>query len=99
MIEGIRIDLSTAELREHLQQRVEFHAEKAKWYADRAQELKDVGSENKSNDPASSLRASAKDHENRRAFFAFVASHLIPDETYRLEESDFIRLEFSSRYF
>lgn len=99
MIEGIRIELTTQELKDHLLARVKYHQEKGQWYADRAQELKDHGSEGKSMDPASALRQSANTHADREAFFTFLAQHLIPEEIYRLSESDFSRLEFAARFF
>jgi hypothetical protein len=99
MIEGIRIELNTDELCKHLLGRVKFHHDKGQWYANHAQELKDAGSEGKSNDPAASLRQSANTHADREAFFQFIADHLIPNEVYRLSESDFTRLEFAARFF
>jgi hypothetical protein len=54
--------------------------------------------EKMSNDPATSLRISAQNHRNRAGFFTFLADHLIADATYRLEESDLVRLELASRH-
>ena len=100
MIEGVKIDLSAAELRQHLNARAEFHKRKADWYADR---VRDLGAElppdpNVSNNPTHSLQRSAEDHKNRYVFFRLLADHVIED-TYRLSQGDLAALEFASRYF
>ena len=40
-----------------------------------------------------------KEHEDKYGYFMFMAEHLVPDETYRLSESDLSRLEIAARYF
>lgn len=99
MIEGIRIELTTDELKQHFDARVAHHSERETFYNGQADALKAGGVEAvkyTTNDPTSSLLQSARQHADRRAFFAFMAAHLIPSETYRLSESDFTRLEFAA---
>jgi hypothetical protein len=101
MIEGIKIEMTTAELKKHVISRAAFHTTKAKWYAKQGTSLRSGRSDmpNMSNDPVSSLERSREDHEKRAAFFSIIAKHLVPSETYRLNESDLTRLEFASQYF
>lgn len=101
MIEGILIELSTLELREHLRLRESYHTEKRTFYETQIEALLSggVGRSGASNDPVGSLERSVKEHGDKQAFFAFLAEHLVPDEIYRLSESDFVRMEFAARYF
>lgn len=100
MIEGLRIEIKSAELATHLQMRATYHLERAKWYSGQVEALRSGGlrPEAVTNDPLSSLERSMKEHQERAAFFLFMADHLVPDETYRLTESDIGRLEFVARY-
>lgn len=101
MIEGLKIDVSSTELEEHLSKRVEYHTERAEFYGLQVQNLKagGVGILAQSNDPVSSLEGSEKSHQDKAAFYRFMKDHVIPDETYRLTEQDLVRLEIVSRYF
>jgi len=101
VIEGIKIEMSTAELRDHVQARADFHEAKAKWYRDHAASLREGRDPelNLSNDPVSSLERSRESHEQKAAYFKIIAKYLIASETYRLAETDLARLEFSSAYF
>jgi hypothetical protein len=102
MIEGLKIEIPTRELREHIEARAQYHRDKAEWYAGQVSNLRAGGlaeQRHMSNDPVSSLERSEQDHREKCAFFSFLAEHLIPDETYRLTEADLSRLEFISRYY
>ena len=105
MIEGIKIEMTTTELKTHVVERVKFHKGKAVWYAKQATNLRAgrsdgmMSASNMTNDPVTSLVRSREEHEKRATYFALVAKHLIPNETYRLSESDLSRLEFASQYF
>jgi hypothetical protein len=102
MIEGIKIQMTTEQLRDHVAERADFHANKAEWYRKNADNLRDGGLKaeaNISNDPTSSLERSCESHRERATFFRIIAVNLIPDETYRLSESDLARLELFSRYY
>lgn len=100
MIQGLQIEISSAELGEHLRQRAEYHKERAGWYGGQVDGLRSGGlrPEGVTNDPISSLERSMKEHKERAAFFLFMAEHLIPGETYRMTEVDFGRLELIARY-
>lgn len=100
MIQGIQIEMTSKQLREHIEARVGYHAEKMKWYSAQVTSLKSGGMEdtNHSNNPIGSLVSSAKGHGEKAAFFRVLADHLVANETYRLSEQDLTRLEFVSRY-
>lgn len=101
MIEGLKIEISSEELEDHLDARAEYHEQKMNFYDEQVRNLRagGVGAIAQSNDPVNSLQASAKQHKDRAAFFRFVSDHLILNETYRLDESDLGRLEIASRYY
>ena len=101
MIDGIKIDVKSDELRAHIQMRAIHHDNKAKWYNDQIRGLKSGGiaESGNSNDPVGSLQNSMRNHQEKFALFQFMADHIVPDEVYRLAESDLSRLEFVSRYF
>jgi hypothetical protein len=100
MITGFRIDVSSDEVKEHALKRASYHEERASFYAGQVRSLRDGGARpaNVTNDPISSLEASAVRHQSKAEYFKFMAAHIIPDETYRLEESDLGRLEFVAGY-
>ena len=101
MIEGLKIDVPSDELIEHLKERADYHTEKSKFYTGQVEALRQggVGASPVSNDPVTSLESSAKSHQDRAAFFNFLDEHVVLDETYRLSEQDLTRLEIVSRYF
>jgi hypothetical protein len=101
MIEGIKIEMTTEELRAHVAARAEYHEQKAEWYLKQTASLAEGREEqwNVSNDPTQSLKRSATEHQEKSAFFHVIAEHLIPAEVYRLVQADLVQLEFFSRYF
>ena len=100
MIEGLKIELTTDQIWEHLKERQAHHEDRANWYRSRVEELdKGLKDEpNVTNNPVLSMRASLRQHTDRAAYFFVLSEHLIANETYRLDESDLARLEFMSRY-
>lgn len=101
MIEGLKIKISSDELRKHLQARANHHLEKVTFYNGQVSALHDSGLQTSmtSNDPVGSLKHSAKDHQDKFALFTFLADHIIPDEEYLLSENDLSRIELAARYF
>jgi hypothetical protein len=101
MIEGLKIEIPTAELRAHIEGRARHHRDNAEWYEGQSRNLRAGGlaESHVSNDPVSSLERSEQNHRDKAAFFSFLAEHLIAGETYLLMEDDLARLEFISRYF
>ena len=103
MIEGIKIELASAELREHLGGRAEHHRKKAESYEGQVVGLKEVADGDEvrfhSANVVDTLQNKVREHRSKAALFSFLAEHLIPDETYRLSENDLTRIEIVSRYF
>ena len=95
MIEGIRIELDSHELRQTLEKRAAHHKERATWYEEQVAALYAGGamSPNRSMDPVSSLRQRGKEHVHRAALLTFVAQHVIPGEVYRLTQAELSRFE------
>ena len=99
LIEGLKITVSADELRSHLQNKAEFHAEKAAFYGEQVAALrKEVLPSGQSNDPVSSLQGSERQHRAKWAYFSFLASHVIPGEEYLLSERDLEAVEIFQRY-
>ena len=80
--------------------RAEHHEERSRFYANQVESLRKGGARfaNVTNDPISSLEGSAASHTRKASYFRFMAEHVIPDETYRLEESDLAKLELVAGY-
>jgi hypothetical protein len=100
VIEGLRIEIGSAEIQEHLRERASYHRERRRFYERQVASLREGGlrAGRVSNDPVGSLQESANRHGEREAFLRFMAEHIVPNETYRLTEQDLIRLEIVSRY-
>lgn len=101
MIEGLRIEISSAEVQEHLGERADYHQGRRRFYERQVASLREGGlraDQAVSHDPVSALQESAKRHGEREAFLRFMAEHIVPDETYRLSEQDLMRIEIVSRY-
>lgn len=101
MIEGLKIQIGSDELKKHLEARAEYHSQKVEFYKGQVKSLSDggVGRTFHSNDPVGSLQGSVKEHANKMAYFKFMAEHLVPSEMYRISEHDLQQLEIYERYF
>ena len=100
MINGLHVDVSAKELKEHLATRADHHVRKAKWYKSQAAALNQGGAATgMSNDPVRSLEASEEQHREKAAYFRFMERHLVKNETYRLSQDDLSQIELSSRYY
>lgn len=100
MIEGLKIDVPSGELIDHLKERARFHDDKRVFYGRQADALIEGGvhAGGASNDPTASLQASARTHAMRADFFQFLADHAIADEVYRLTENDMTRIELIGQH-
>jgi hypothetical protein len=99
MIEGLKIQIGSQELKMHILGRAAHHREKTEWYAKQINSLKQghVSQTGASNDPIASLEQSRKSHNNAATFFKFLAHHLVGDEIYQLSENDLTRIEILDR--
>jgi hypothetical protein len=99
MIEGLKIEVSSAELVGHLRAKEAHHREKATAYQQQARGVEQLRPlEGQSSDPASALWKAHREHDSKAQLFGFLAGHVIDREVYRLDESDLIRIEIIDRY-
>ena len=99
MIEGFKIEVSSAELVAHLRTKETHHREKAIAYEQQAKGVEQLRpSEGQSNDPAGTLWKAYRAHDGKAQLFQFLAEHVIDKEVYRLSEADLIRIEIIDRY-
>ncbi len=109
MIEGIKIRISSEELKQHLAGKAKLHKEKASFYEAQVSNLEKGADENQvggsnlynaSNNPIDSLKNSAKKHQQRVDYFEFLVKYIVSNEEYELTESDLTKLEvISGMYF
>jgi hypothetical protein len=100
MIEGIRITLSTQQLKVMLDKKVEYHKGKANFYNQQVSAMQDAAEDSNNSgsyNPALSLKNKFSEHYNKAFYFEFLSDHLIPDETYILSENDLFKLELTER--
>lgn len=93
MIEGLQIDVPTAELKEILDRLVKKHTDKADRYQARAAEMKEHG-----DSTVESFERREHEYRSLASEFRFMGEHLVPGETYRLKAEDLRRLEIVGRY-
>ena len=101
MINGLIITVPSHELCDHLLERAEVHAGKAKKYAEEMAHLaereirEDV---NMTDDPVRRFREKRDEHHAKAEHFRFMGEHVIRDEEYRLSEADLLKVEFMRRW-
>jgi hypothetical protein len=113
MIEGMKLTISSGELKKLLQERVVFHNEKAAMLRAEAESLapklrgmevaaRHQGKYGVSNsaqgDPAEQMAASADHHADRAVYFKFLAEHVIENETYLFTEMNLREIEVLRRF-
>jgi len=100
MIEGLKFDVKSEELKKHLEERCNFHKERAAFYRKQEEEFKKNATDaeiregqNTMKQTHQAMKDSARVHEGQHERYTYLAAHLIPDETYRLSEKDLHDLE------
>lgn len=100
MIEGLKVLLTTGELKELCLKQAAFHQGKANAYTKQLEHFEDItrageqeegGSLSKLN-PTQEARSRLKTHTHLAAEMRFIAEHLAPDELFQLERSDLVRI-------
>ena len=102
MIEGLKVTVSGAEMRDHLLKRSNYHRDKGLAYAGDVERLEARGEEDdesRSVDPIRQLRERRDDHHDKSAYFLFLAEHVNLGESYLLGQQDLIMIEFIKRWF
>jgi len=107
MITGLQIDVTSAELKKMLEDRLKYHQEKVvmlqKQRDDMAVVEKSLAEERErigkggSRSLLEGVESSLRDHQNQVIYYKFMFEHVIPSETYRLQEADLIRLGIGNR--
>lgn len=87
MIEGLHLEVGAAELAMMMEAREAAHTEKAEQYEKQAAALAEVleGAGRTSVDPKREVRERGEDYRQKARVLAFLRTHLIAGEVYRLE--------------
>ena len=102
MIEGMKLDFTTEQLKKHCATRIAYHEKRAVFFADEAKRFADDAREadlvsNRGYTAGKGdLLARAENNKKMAAYFKIVSDHLVPGETYRLSDSELSRLELTS---
>ena len=101
MIEGLMIEVTSEELRQHLGDRADHHRRKTEFYAKQVTSLEEGGldQDGSTADPVSNLARRGRLHREKASYFSFMAEHLIEGERYRLSQEDLSAIEIASRYY
>lgn len=108
-VDGLKLSITSAKLKELVEQRIEYHTKKAAFcegkasaqakeqreFDELAEEQFKVGT---SNMPGVSWDSQFRHHRDRVTIFSFMREHLIPNETYILGEEDLRKLEVLPRH-
>lgn len=111
-IQGLKLTMSSEELKKTCESRIAYHQEKADWCAkeierlepelekfrDEAQKMGKMGRSNNVNNAAASFKNEYQRHFDKVTLFKFMAEHVIPSETYILDENDLKKLEVLPQY-
>lgn len=106
MVEELKLQIASTELKALLEGRMRYHAKKAEVLEaemkrlgevmdDLDEEAEEIGkySNSASNNPVNTLKSKAKVHRDRATYFKFFSEHLIQNETYVLTQSDLHTIE------
>ncbi len=97
MITGLKLQITTGQLRDHLLEGIAFHVSRRDFYQGKAAEMEAAGEipQNVTNDPVKGMKDRAGHHADRVYAFQTWDKYLIPDEVYVLDNSDLSRLEMA----
>lgn len=106
MIEGFHVDLTSKEINNHIHKMIEYHVGEAAVWEERFGKEREREAAFREQDPNFSRNfmpaaigvddpeSRIKAHRERVSYLTFLRDHLIPNETFRLTESDLTSLEF-----
>lgn len=107
MINGLQVDVKSAELKSIIKGRVDYHTDKAEAYEKQAVKLRatianieeDVshGKVSHGSDVSQSMDVKARDHKDKAVHFQFLLDHVIQDDVYRLGPADLQLLGIAQR--
>lgn len=111
-IQGLKLTMTSEELKKTCEERIKFHEEKAKWadgevkrlepeaekFRGEAQAMGKTGRSNNVSSALNNFKTEYQRHFDKVTLFTFMASHVIPSETYILDENDLRKLEVLPQY-
>lgn len=98
MIEGIHLDFKSSEIKKHLLERMRHHKEREVFYLTQIRKVRKAGADRAGYiNPVSALEKKVESHRERCDLFAIMAQHIIPNEVYRLTETDLGHIELPGR--
>ena len=92
MIEGFKVQFTTAEMGELLEKTVSYHLRREMFYNGQAAALREEREARSSGDPYYALDARAKESHSKAAKYEFLRAHLVPDEIYLLRDHEAMEL-------
>lgn len=102
MIEGLKVTVDGAELRDLARARADYHTERAATYAEQVASMKSARIEGMSysgGDPVQALEGKRAQHDSDARELLFIADHIIVAESYLLDRDALSRLGIvASRY-
>lgn len=108
MIQGLQVDVKSAELKSILQERLKYHEDKSVALAKEAEKLRKVITNIEedmtvgkvsSGDVSQNLDSKAKEHKDKASYYKFMIDHVIQDDVYRLGQEDLGRLGIATRFY
>lgn len=107
MINGLQVDVKSAELKSIIKSRIEYHTEKAEAYSKQALKLKQTimnieedvshGKVSNGQDVSQGMEGKAREHKDKAIHFQFLLDHVILDDVYRLGPQDLQLLGIAQR--
>ena len=105
-IQGLKLQMNSEELSTTLSARIEYHGKRVEWLAKKIAELEpDVEqfkndavnqgkfSNSRVGSAVDNLSQQRDHHQDRVTLFKFMVAHVIPNETFILDENDLRKLE------
>lgn len=108
MIQGLQVDVKSAELKKILEERLKYHEDKNEVLVAEASKLREsiknieedmVVGKGSGGDVAQNLETKARDHKDKANYYKFMIDHVIQDDVYRLGQEDLARLGIAGRFY
>ncbi|MFI5297283.1 MAG: hypothetical protein ACHREM_04230 [Polyangiales bacterium] len=101
MITGLMFEVKSEELKTHCIAQMNAHEMKVRDYEGNIEGVRKLQADagQTSRNALDDLTKRMNEHKSRVQYFRFCAEHVIPNEVYRLSESDLSTIGFVVRYF
>jgi len=107
MINGLQVDVKSAELKSIIKSGIEYHTDKAQAYEKQAVNLRKTianieedtshGKVSNGADVSQSMDSKSREHKDKAIHFQFLLDHVILDDVYRLGPADLQLLGIAQR--